>query len=112
LTGSSVLIAALTGRSLAQSAQRAGFAPLVVDAFGDEDARASAAAFTQLAEVTRVGFRARPLLAALAEVAEKAPSAPVGTRLRGSPIFSTLRKRTRSDRDAEHVIAVARPRAS
>jgi predicted ATP-grasp superfamily ATP-dependent carboligase len=78
LTGSSVLIAALTGRSLAQSAERAGFAPLVVDAFGDEDARASAAAFTQIAEVTRVGFRARPLLAALAAVAEKAPTAPVG----------------------------------
>jgi predicted ATP-grasp superfamily ATP-dependent carboligase len=78
LTQQSVLIAALTGRALAQSARRAGFAPLVVDAFGDEDMRASAAAFTQLAEVTRVGFRARPLLAALAAVAEKAPSPPVG----------------------------------
>jgi uncharacterized protein len=78
LTQGSVLIAALTGRALAASAGRAGFAPLVVDAFGDEDMRASAAAFTQLAEVTRVGFRARPLLAALAAVAEKAPSPPVG----------------------------------
>jgi uncharacterized protein len=78
LTGSSVLIAALTGRSLAQSAERAGFAPLVVDAFGDEDMRTSAAASTQLAEVTRVGFRARPLLAALAALAEKAPGPPVG----------------------------------
>lgn len=78
MTGSSVLIAALTGRSLAQSAERAGFAPLVVDAFGDEDARASAAAFAHLGEVTRTGFRAQPLLAALETLARKASHPPVG----------------------------------
>jgi predicted ATP-grasp superfamily ATP-dependent carboligase len=78
LTEASVLIAALTGRALAGSARRVGFAPLVVDAFGDEDARASAAAFTRIGEVTRTGFRARPLLAALAALVEKAPSPPVG----------------------------------
>ena len=65
MTHSSVLIAALTGRALAASARRAGFEPLVVDAFGDEDARASAGGFTHLGEVTRTGFRARPLLAAM-----------------------------------------------
>jgi uncharacterized protein len=78
LTQQRVLIAALTGRSLAQSARRAGVAPLVVDAFGDEDARASAAAFAHLGEVTRTGFRARPLLAALAALAAKEPAPPVG----------------------------------
>jgi uncharacterized protein len=78
LTHSSVLIAALTGRALAASARRAGFEPLVVDAFGDEDARASAGGFTHLGEVTRTGFRARPLLAALEALAQKASHPPLG----------------------------------
>lgn len=78
MSAPAVLIAALTARALTASARRAGFAPLVVDAFGDEDTRERAAAFTQLGEVTRVGFRARPLLAALEALAEKAPQPPVG----------------------------------
>ncbi len=78
MTRASVLIAALTGRALAASARRAGFEPLVVDAFGDEDARAGAAAFTRLDEVTRTGFRARPLLAALEALAKPAAHPPVG----------------------------------
>jgi predicted ATP-grasp superfamily ATP-dependent carboligase len=72
LTPDSVLIAALSGRALAASARRAGIEPLVVDAFGDDDARASAGGFTRLGEVTRTGFRARPLLAALDALAQKA----------------------------------------
>ena len=41
--GQSVLIAAFSGRTLAQSARRAGYEPLVVDAFGDLDTREAAA---------------------------------------------------------------------
>lgn len=78
MSAPSVLIAALTGRALAASARRAGFAPLVVDAFGDEDTRECAAAFTCLSEATRIGFRARALLAALEALAAKAPQPPVG----------------------------------
>ena len=37
-----VLICALSGRALAQSARAAGFAPIVLDAFGDLDTRAAA----------------------------------------------------------------------
>src|SRR5262245_28756250 len=39
-----VLIAAASGRALAASARRGGYAPLVVDAFGDQDTLASASA--------------------------------------------------------------------
>ncbi|HEY7669978.1 MAG TPA: ATP-grasp domain-containing protein [Hyphomicrobium sp.] len=73
-----VLIAALSGRALAASARRAGFVPLVVDAFGDDDTRSSAAAYLGLPEATRVGFHARSLLAALEDLAAHARPAPVG----------------------------------
>ena len=78
MTGETILIAALAGRALAASARRAGFTPLVVDAFGDEDTRAVAASLTCLPEVTRTGFRARPLLAALERMASGASRPPVG----------------------------------
>ena len=73
-----VLVAALSGRALAASARRAGFDPLVVDAFGDEDTRASASAYLGLPEATRVGFRARTLIPALKHLAKQAAEAPVG----------------------------------
>ena len=50
----------------------------MVDAFGDEDTRAVAASLTCLPEVTRTGFRARPLLAALERMASGASRPPVG----------------------------------
>ncbi len=76
-----VLVAALSGRALAASARRAGFAPFVVDAFGDEDTRALAAAYRCLPEVTRTGFRARPLVSALEALAAEAKKAPIGVVL-------------------------------
>ncbi len=65
----SVLVAALSGRALAASARRAGFDPLVVDAFGDEDTRAIAARYQGLPEATHAGFRAHSLFAALETLA-------------------------------------------
>jgi predicted ATP-grasp superfamily ATP-dependent carboligase len=76
LSAPSVLIAALTGRALAASARRAGYLPLVVDAFGDEDTRGLAAAYSQLGEATRTGFRARPLMAALEALVDKSGQKP------------------------------------
>jgi predicted ATP-grasp superfamily ATP-dependent carboligase len=76
LRETSVLIAALSGRALAASARRAGLAPLVVDAFGDEDTRASASAYRCLPEATRTGFRARTLIATLEALAAGAD--PIG----------------------------------
>jgi predicted ATP-grasp superfamily ATP-dependent carboligase len=78
LTGETILIAALSGRALAASARRAGFVPLVVDAFGDADTRESAGAVRSLAEAARLGFRTRPLLEALGALVEGAPHPPAG----------------------------------
>ena len=73
-----VLVAALSGRALGASARRAGFAPLIVDAFGDEDTRAIAKNYRGLPEATRVGFRARSLVPVLKALAAEAEEPPVG----------------------------------
>lgn len=78
VTSPAILIAAFSGRALAQSAQRAGFLPLVVDCFGDEDLRAGAHAWRALPARVQVGFRRRALLAALDELAAAAPAPIIG----------------------------------
>lgn len=90
MTGETILIAALSGRALAASARRAGFTPLVVDAFGDADARQCAGALRCLAEAARLGFRARTLLEALDALAQGAPRRPAGLVL-GSGFEDTPR---------------------
>jgi uncharacterized protein len=79
LTGAtSVLIAAFSGRSLAQSARRAGYEPLVVDAFGDLDTQEAALDFRVLDGVMETGFRTKPLIAALDDLTRSASSKPIG----------------------------------
>jgi predicted ATP-grasp superfamily ATP-dependent carboligase len=78
LTGEAVLIAAFSARALAASARRAGYKPLVVDCFGDEDTLSLAQASRCLPARVQVGFTARPLLAALESLAAEAPSPPIG----------------------------------
>ena len=78
-----VLIAAFSGRALAQSARRAGYAPLVVDCFGDMDAREAAQDFVCLPARVQTGFLKRPLLAALEKLASAAPRTPAGLILGG-----------------------------
>lgn len=73
-----VLIAAFSGRALAQAARRAGFATLVVDAFGDADTRAAAQGYAQIANAVRNGFTAKPLFAALDTLIAHAASKPIG----------------------------------
>ncbi len=51
-----VLIAALSARALAQSARRAGYEPIVLDAFGDEDTRAAAARYERRPRAAAEGF--------------------------------------------------------
>jgi predicted ATP-grasp superfamily ATP-dependent carboligase len=82
-TKPTILIAAFSGRALAQSAQRAGFTPLVVDCFGDLDARNAAHQLTCLPARVQVGFLKRPLIAALERLVAAAPSPPVGLVLGG-----------------------------
>ena len=74
----SVLIAALSGRALAQSARKAGYAPLVVDAFGDQDTRNAADHLIQLKSAIHAGFRKKSLTAALDELFANATSKPIG----------------------------------
>lgn len=76
--GPAVLIAGFSGRALAASARRAGYLPLVVDAFGDSDTRALAAGSAVLSDALDAGFRTATLLPALDALAAASPSPPVG----------------------------------
>ena len=78
MTGETVLIAAFSGRALAQSARRAGYVPLVVDAFGDLDTRAAAEHYAQIPNAVRIGFRAKPLFAALDALVARSGTPPIG----------------------------------
>ena len=78
MTGQTILIAAFSGRALAESARRAGYVPLVVDAFGDLDMRAAADLYAGLPDAIRHGFEAKTLFAALDGLVDCAPSPPVG----------------------------------
>ena len=70
-----VLICALSGRALAQAARAAGFAPIVVDAFGDLDTRAVAEAWQRVPVDGRWRFHRGTLLAAARRLAP--PPIPV-----------------------------------
>jgi predicted ATP-grasp superfamily ATP-dependent carboligase len=64
-----VLIVAASGRALAASARRGGFAPLVADWFGDQDMLAAAAAHRHLACGVAHGMEADAVLDALETLA-------------------------------------------
>ncbi|MGE3741967.1 MAG: ATP-grasp domain-containing protein [Geminicoccaceae bacterium] len=64
-----VLICALSGRALAQAARAAGYAPIVLDAFGDLDTRDAAAAWRRIPVNRRWLLCRRPLLAAATRLA-------------------------------------------
>lgn len=83
MTGDSILIAAFSGRALAASARRAGFLPLVVDCFGDEDTVAAAADLRCLPARVQTGFRLKPLIAALNDLTSSVASPPIGLVLGG-----------------------------
>ena len=76
--GEAVLIAAFSGRALAQSARRAGYEPLVVDAFGDLDTREAATDFRVIDGAVQAGFKTKPVVAALEALAASAPASPIG----------------------------------
>ncbi|MEA2841884.1 MAG: uncharacterized protein QOF41_3214 [Methylobacteriaceae bacterium] len=73
-----VLIAALSGRSLAELARRAGYRPLVADLFGDMDTRR----YAQAVRVVRGNLTEGPdpgdLFLALADLARDADELPIG----------------------------------
>jgi len=71
-----VLIAAYSGRALAASARRGGYAPLVADFFGDDDTLAASRAHVRLCSGFDRGIDADELDAAFAKLADG--SAPAG----------------------------------
>ena len=73
----SLLIAAVSGRALAQAARRAGLLPLVADFFADADTQNLAHACRKLDDLAR-GFRWASLRPALEALAESAPSPVLG----------------------------------
>ena len=73
----SLLIAAISARSLAQSARRAGFTPLVADFFADADTQEAAHACRKLRGIER-GMQWRSLCRALDALADRAPSPIAG----------------------------------
>lgn len=85
-----VLIAALSGRALAQSAKRAGYDPLVADAFGDEDTCAAASMCRCVPLHAGGGFKGSAMIAALEALAASASSPPIGLVL-GSGFEGTPR---------------------
>src|SRR5262245_54486082 len=68
-SGTAVLIAAASGRALAASARRGGYAPLVADFFGDQDTIAVAAAHVRLCGGLEHGMRFDGVLDALESLA-------------------------------------------
>ena len=65
-----VLIAAASGRALAASARRAGYAPLAVDFFADDDTREVAESCVRLEDGVARGFQLPFLMAACERLAE------------------------------------------
>jgi len=78
VAGDALLIAAFSGRAVAQSARRAGYVPLVADAFGDTDTREASLAVRVVDGTAATGFRTKPLLAALEDLAAASPVPPIG----------------------------------
>lgn len=78
MTAETVLIAAFSGRALAQSARRAGYRPLVADAFGDDDMRRAAHDFRIVPGVMDGGFNTKTLISVLDALVDAAPSKPIG----------------------------------
>ena len=74
--GRAVLIAAASGRALAASARRGGYAPLVADFFGDEDTAAVAEANIRLGHGLARGMSSGLVIAALERLAS--PRQPAG----------------------------------
>jgi predicted ATP-grasp superfamily ATP-dependent carboligase len=73
-----VLIAALSGRALAELACEAGYRPLVADLFGDMDTRRYAEAVRVLRGNLMQGPAPDDLIAALSDLASRAGEPPIG----------------------------------
>jgi predicted ATP-grasp superfamily ATP-dependent carboligase len=87
--GERILICAISGRALAQSARAAGFVPVVLDRFGDDDTRVASRRGAVVAASRDVPFLARGLLRAAAELAPAPLPLLYGSGFDGSPRLLT-----------------------
>lgn len=78
MSGPTVLIASFSGRALAASARKAGYLPLVADAFGDADTHTLATAVEVVPGAIEHGFHFRTLGPALERLSAAALTPPVG----------------------------------
>jgi uncharacterized protein len=78
VSGEAVLIAGYSGRALAQSAQRAGYVPLVADGYADADTRDAAETFVHLPEFVTTGVTRTGLQAALDQLSASCARPPIG----------------------------------
>jgi predicted ATP-grasp superfamily ATP-dependent carboligase len=90
-----LLLCALSGRAMAQSARAAGFAPCVLDRFGDLDTRAAAAAVAVVPPGRRRPFARAPLLRAAAALAPAPVPLSWGGGLDGAPDLLAMLARGR-----------------
>jgi len=98
MASQSVLLAAVSGRALAQSARRGGYLPLVADFFGDQDTVAAAHAHTLVDGSFARGFREPELMAALERLAAQHPPAGIvcGTGFEDRPqLLAQIERRWR-----------------
>jgi len=98
MASQSVLLAAVSGRALAQSARRGGYLPLVADFFGDQDTVAAAHAHTLVDGSFARGFREPELMAALERLAARHPPAGIvcGTGFEDRPqLLAQIERRWR-----------------
>jgi predicted ATP-grasp superfamily ATP-dependent carboligase len=75
---SAILIAALSGRALAEFARKAGYRPLVADLFGDRDTRSHAEAVRVVRGSLMQGPEPDDLVGALCELTHRAAEPPIG----------------------------------
>ncbi|KQP74596.1 tetrahydromethanopterin C1 transfer protein [Methylobacterium sp. Leaf111] len=76
--GQTLLVAAQSGRALAQAARRAGLRPLVLDLFGDADTQALAEGYRQAEGRFGAGLAGDALVARLDELASLGSEKPLG----------------------------------
>ena len=85
MPGQRILICAISGRALAQSARAAGFVPVVLDRFGDADARAAAAGCATIAPGADSPFSAGSLLGVATTIAPPPLPLVYGSGFDGAP---------------------------
>lgn len=85
MPGQRILICAISGRALAQSARAAGFVPVVLDRFGDDDARAAAAGCATIAPGADSPFSAGSLLGVATTIAPPPLPLVYGSGFDGAP---------------------------